>query len=96
MGNRGLSMATNLIFNAWITDVYTCFKLMPTGLMRSLSLREDGFTIEAEITARLLRARARIHEVPVKYAARRREEGKKIRPSDGFQGLITLLKIRFS
>jgi glycosyltransferase involved in cell wall biosynthesis len=96
MGNRFLSMATNVIFNTWITDVYTCFKLMPTELMRSLSLRENGFTIEAEITARLLRSRARIYEVPITYVARSREEGKKIRPSDGFRGLMTLLRIRFS
>jgi hypothetical protein len=47
MGNRFLSMATNVIFNTWITDVYTCFKLKPTELMRSLSLRENGFTIKA-------------------------------------------------
>jgi glycosyltransferase involved in cell wall biosynthesis len=96
MGNRFLSMATNVIFNTWITDVYTCFKLMPTELMRSLSLRENGFTIEAEITGRLLRAGARIHEVPITYVARRREEGKKIRPSDGLRGLMTLLRIRFT
>ena len=70
MGNRFLSMATNVIFNTWITDVYTCFKLMPTELMRSLSLRENGFTIEAEITGRLLRAGARIYEVPITYVAR--------------------------
>ena len=96
MGNRFLSMATNVIFNTWITDVYTCFKLMPTDLMRSLSLREDGFTIEAEITGRLLRAEARIYEVPITYFARRREEGKKIRASDGLRGLMTLLRVRFS
>jgi hypothetical protein len=89
-------MATNVIFNTWITDVYTCFKLMPTELMRSLSLREDGFTIEAEITGRLLRTGARIYEVPITYVARSREEGKKIRPSDGLRGLLTLLRIRFS
>jgi glycosyltransferase involved in cell wall biosynthesis len=96
MGNRFLSMATNVIFNTWITDVYTCFKLMPTELMRSLSLRENGFTIEAEITGRLLREGARIHEVPITYVARSREEGKKIRASDGLRGLMTLLRIRFS
>jgi dolichol-phosphate hexosyltransferase len=96
VGNWFLSMATNVIFNTWITDVYTCFKLMPTELMRSLSLRENGFTIEAEITARLLRRRARIYEVPITYVARSREEGKKIRPSDGMRGLMTLLRIRFS
>jgi len=96
VGNRFLSLATNVIFNTWITDVYTCFKLMPTDLMRSLSLRENGFTIEAEITGRLLREGARIHEVPITYVARTREEGKKIQPSDGIRGLMTLLRIRFS
>jgi dolichol-phosphate hexosyltransferase len=96
IGNRFLSTATNLIFNTWITDVYTCFKLMPADLMRSLSLRESGFTIEAEITGRLLKLGARIHEVPITYVARTREEGKKIRPSDGVRGLMTLLRIRFS
>jgi dolichol-phosphate hexosyltransferase len=96
VGNRFLSTATNVIFNAWMTDVYTCFKLMPTELMRSLDLRESGFTIEAEITARLLRSGARIYEVPINYVARSRDEGKKIRPSDGLRGLMTLLRIRFS
>jgi glycosyltransferase involved in cell wall biosynthesis len=96
MGNRFLSMATNVIFNTWITDVYTCFKLMPTELMRSLDLHENGFGIEAEITGELLKKRARIYEVPISYVARRREEGKKIRASDGIRGLITLMRIRFS
>src|SRR5215218_2758945 len=96
MGNRFLSMATNVIFNTWITDVYTCFKLMPTELMRSLDLHENGFGIEAEITGRLLRAGADIYEVPISYVARSREQGKKIRPTDGFRGLMTLLRIRLS
>jgi dolichol-phosphate hexosyltransferase len=96
MGNRFLSVATNVIFNAWVTDVYTCFKLMRTDLMRSLDLRESGFTIEAEITARLLRSGARIYEVPITYNARSREEGKKIKPSDGIRGLLTLLRIRLT
>jgi glycosyltransferase involved in cell wall biosynthesis len=96
IGNRILSFATNLVFNTWITDVYTCFKLAPTDLLRSLHLRSRGFTLEAEITGRLLRADARIYEVPVSYVARRREEGKKIRPIDGIRGLLTLLRVRFS
>jgi dolichol-phosphate hexosyltransferase len=96
MGNRFLSMATNVIFNTWITDVYTCFKLMPTELMRSLDLHENGFGIEAEITGRLLRSGAQIYEVPISYVARSREQGKKIKPTDGFRGLMTLLRIRFS
>ena len=95
IGNRFLSLATNVIFNTWITDVYTCFKLMPAELMRSLPLRAEGFTIEAELTGRLLRSGARIYEVPIHYVARRREEGKKIRPIDGIRGLLTLLRCRF-
>lgn len=95
VGNRFLSFSANVIFNTWITDVYTCFKLMPTELMRSLQLRENGFTIEAEITGRLLRSGARIYEVPISYFARSREEGKKIKPSDGVHGLMTLLRCRF-
>jgi glycosyltransferase involved in cell wall biosynthesis len=96
IGNRFLSFATNVIFNTWVTDVYTCFKLAPTDLLRSLHLRSSGFTLEAEITGRLLRANARIYEVPISYVARRREEGKKIRPMDGVRGLLTLLRVRFS
>ena len=96
MGNRFLSMATNVIFNTWITDVYTCFKLMPTELMRSLELHENGFGIEAEITGQLLRTGADIYEVPISYVARSREQGKKIRPTDGLRGLMTLLRIRLS
>lgn len=95
VGNRFLSLTTNVIYNTWITDVYTCFKLMPTELMRSLPLRAKGFAIEAEVTARLLRANARIYEVPITYVARRREEGKKITASDGLRGLLTLLRCRF-
>jgi glycosyltransferase involved in cell wall biosynthesis len=96
MGNRFLSFATSFIFNSWVTDVYTCFKVMPTELMRSLDLKANGFTLEAEITGRLLRMRARIFEVQITYVARRREEGKKIKPSDGIRGLLTLLRVRFS
>jgi dolichol-phosphate hexosyltransferase len=96
IGNRFLSFATNLIFNTWITDVYTCFKLAPTELLRSLGLRANSFTLEAEITGRLLRENARIYEVPISYLARRREEGKKIRPKDGIRGLLTLLRVRWS
>jgi dolichol-phosphate hexosyltransferase len=95
IGNRFVSLAANLIYNTWVNDVYTCYKVMSTELMQSLPLRERGFTIEAEITGRLLRADARIFEVPITYAARRREEGKKIRAIDGVLGLWALLRVRF-
>ncbi len=73
MGNKGVTFTTNALYNCWISDVMTCFKAMRTDLFRSLPLKERGFAIEPEITARVLRAGQRIHEVPISYKARSRE-----------------------
>ncbi len=67
MGNKGVTLATNVIYNCWISDVMTCHKAMRTELFRSLQLRERGFAIEPEIAARVLRAGERIYEVPITY-----------------------------
>jgi hypothetical protein len=67
---------------------------MRTEVFRSLDLRERGFAIEAEITARLLRKGIRIYEVPIVYRARTREEGKKLTALDGLRVLRTLLRCR--
>ena len=83
MGNKGVTFATNLVYNCWISDVMTCHKAMSTDLFRSLRLRERGFAIEPEITARVLRGGERIYEVPISYAARSREEGRSSRRSTG-------------
>ena len=87
MGNKGVTLATNVIYNCWISDVMTCHKAMSTELFRSLRLRERGFAIEPEIAARVLRAGERIYEVPISYAARSREEGKKLTALDGLRVL---------
>ena len=94
MGNKGVTLATNVIYNCWISDVMTCHKAMSTELFRSLRLRERGFAIEPEIAARVLRADERIYEVPISYAARSREEGKKLTALDGLRVLRTLLRCR--
>ena len=94
MGNKGVTLATNVIYNCFISDVMTCHKAMSTELFRSLRLRERGFAIEPEITARLLRAGERIYEVPITYAARSREEGKKLTALDGLRVLRTLVRCR--
>ena len=94
VGNRGVSFAANLLFNTWISDIMTCHKMMPTGLFRSLRLREGGFGIEPEITARLVRAGVRIYEVPITYRARSRGEGKKLTAVDGLRVLRTLVRCR--
>lgn len=94
MGNKSVTLATNVIFNCFISDVMTCHKAMRTSLFRSLPLRERGFAIEPEITARVLRAGERIYEVPISYKARTRAEGKKLTALDGLRVLKTLVRCR--
>jgi glycosyltransferase involved in cell wall biosynthesis len=94
MGNKAVTLATNVLYNSWISDVMTCHKAMRTDLFRSLKLKERGFAIEPEIAARVLRSGERIYEVPVSYQARTREEGKKLTSLDGLRVLRTLLRCR--
>ena len=94
MGNRAVTLVANLVYNSWISDMMTGQKAIETALFRSLELRERGFAIEAEITARLLGAGVRIYEVPIEYRARTREEGKKLTAFDGLRVLRTLLRCR--
>jgi glycosyltransferase involved in cell wall biosynthesis len=96
VGNRAVTFAANLLFNSWISDMMTGQKAMSTELFRSLRLREGGFAIEGEITARLLRKGIRIYEVPVGYTARGREEGKKLTALDGLRVLRTLIRCRIA
>jgi dolichol-phosphate hexosyltransferase len=94
MGNKAVTMAANVIYNCWISDVMTGQKAMRTELFRSLKLREPGFAIEPEIAARVLRSGERIHEVPISYRARTREAGKKLTALDGLRVLRTLVRCR--
>jgi glycosyltransferase involved in cell wall biosynthesis len=94
MGNKFVTFVTNLLYDCWISDVMTGHKAMRTELFRSLKLKERGFAIEPEIAARVLRAGARIYEVPITYRARSREEGKKLTAIDGLRVVRTLLRCR--
>ena len=94
MGNRGVTLAANVLFNVYLSDVMTCHKAIRTDVFQSLPLRERGFTIEPEIAARLLQKGERIFEVPVSYKARSNEEGKKLTWRDGFRVLGTLARCR--
>ena len=94
LGNKTVTMAANLLYNSWISDLMTCLKAMRTERLASLRLREPGFAIEPEITARLLRSGIRIHEVPITYTARSRDEGKKLHAVDAVRVLATLLRCR--
>ena len=96
VGNKAVTLAANLLYNCYISDVMTCHKAMRTELFRSLPLREHGFAIEPEITARVLRAGERIYEVPIAYRARTRRQGKKLTAPDGLRVLRTLVRCRFT
>ncbi|MCG5445507.1 glycosyltransferase family 2 protein [Micromonospora sp. NIE79] len=90
VGNRGVTTAANVLFNSYIGDLETCFKLMPVELYRSLNIRSRGFGMEAEVTGKLLRRRIRPYDVPITYRARGRDEGKKITWRDGVEALWIL------
>jgi dolichol-phosphate hexosyltransferase len=94
MGNKTVTTAANILFNCYIGDLETCFKLMPVELYRSLGIRSRGFGMEAEVTGKLLRRRIRPYEVPISYRARSREEGKKITWRDGVEALWILFRER--
>jgi glycosyltransferase involved in cell wall biosynthesis len=94
MGNKAVTTAANVLYNSYIGDLETCFKLMPVELYRSLNVRSRGFGMEAEVTAKLLRRRVRPYEVPISYTARTRDEGKKITWRDGVEALWILSRER--
>ena len=93
-GNNFLTWVTNLLYGSRLTDMETCYKVVPTDVMRSLDLVADRFQIEPEITAKLLKRGYSIVEVPISYVPR---EQKKLNPwRDGLPALLMLLRLRFS
>jgi len=96
IGNRAVTLATNILFDCYISDMETGYKILRSELWKRLNLRGTRFDIEPEITARVLRLGYRIHEVPIHYYARSRDEGKKLTWVDGVRALGTLIKMRLS
>ncbi len=96
IGNKGVTTVANVLFNAYIADLETCFKLMPLDLYRGLNVSSRGFGMEAEITGKLLARRIRPFEVPITYRARSREAGKKITWRDGVEAMWILARIRLT
>jgi glycosyltransferase involved in cell wall biosynthesis len=95
VGNQLLTLLCNVLFDTTLTDMETCYKVFTIDIARRLRLREHGWGFDPEITARILKMGNRIYEVPISYAGREFNEGKKISWSDGFVVLLTLLKYRF-
>jgi glycosyltransferase involved in cell wall biosynthesis len=94
LGNRAVTTFANVLFNCYISDLETCFKLLPLDLYRSLDVRSAGFGMEAELTGKVLRSGIRPYEVPISYKARGREEGKKLTWRDGVYALGILSRER--
>jgi glycosyltransferase involved in cell wall biosynthesis len=94
LGNRVLSLLTNVLFNTTISDMETGYKVFRADVLRSLELRHDGFAIEPEITAKVCKRKLRIYELPIAYYGRTYAEGKKITWRDGVKAMFVLVDVR--
>jgi glycosyltransferase involved in cell wall biosynthesis len=96
LGNRAVTTVANVLFNCYLSDLETCFKLLPLELYRSLEVEAAGFGMEAEITGKLLRRGIRPYEVPISYNARTRAQGKKLTWRDGVEAVFILIRQRLA
>jgi len=96
IGNRFLSLVTNLLYSSTLSDMETCYKLFDRRVLEGITVESDKFDFEPEITAKVLRRGYRIYEVPISYAGREISEGKKITWRDGVGALRALIKYRFT
>ena len=95
LGNKMLTLITNLLFDVTLTDMETCYKLLPGDFARNLDITAARFNFEPEVTAKILRVGHKIKEVPISYKGRSHSDGKKITWRDGISAVITLVKFRF-
>ncbi len=96
MGNKFLTLVTNVLFDTTLTDMETCYKVFTADIAHSLDIRQMRWGIDPEITAKILKAGHRIYEVPISYAGREFDEGKKITWKDGIKAILTIIRCRFS
>jgi glycosyltransferase involved in cell wall biosynthesis len=94
LGNRVLTLITNVLYNTMLSDMETCYKVMRREVLDGLDLQSNGFGIEPEITAKIFRRGYRVYEVPISYDGRSYDEGKKITWKDGIVALWVLLRYR--
>jgi len=95
VANKSLTLATNVLYNAILSDMETCYKVFRREVVADMTIRARGFEFEPEITAKILKKGIRIYEVPISYNGREWTEGKKIKWTDGPFALWTLFKFRF-
>ena len=95
LGNRFVTLLTNILYNTMLTDMETCYKVMRAEVVRGMTLESNGFGIEPELTAKIFKRGYRVYEIPITYDGRGYEQGKKITWRDGIVALWVLLKYRF-
>jgi glycosyltransferase involved in cell wall biosynthesis len=95
LANRTMSLFFSLVNFQYITDIATCYKLMPTSFFKDMNIKEKGFSIEVELLSKFLKTNSNVIEVPIKYEGRSYTDGKKIKASDGFKYLFNTVKYRF-
>lgn len=96
LGNRLVTLMTNVLYNTMLSDMETCYKVMRTEVLRSMTLDSNGFGIEPEMTAKIFKRNYRVYEVPITYDGRGYDEGKKITWRDGIVAMWVLMKYRFT
>ena len=96
VGNRFLTLVTNILFDSTLSDMETCYKMFKSDIIKSIDLKSRRFEVEVEITAKILKRRHRIYEVPISYAGREFDEGKKITWRDGVTAFWNLIRYRVS
>lgn len=97
LGNKFLTLITNLLYNTILTDMETCYKMFKVEVFDNIHIHSNRFDFEPEITAKVLKRGYRVFEVPISYSGRDREEGKKLNPwRDGLPALWALIKFRFT
>ena len=95
LGNRFLTGLTNVLYGCTLTDMETCYKCFRREVFEKVKLRSDRFNIEPEITAKVLKNKFKLYEIPIRYSGRDYDEGKKITWRDGFSAIWALIKFRF-
>lgn len=96
VGNRFLTFLFNVMYNCTLTDLETCYKAFKRDLVKDFKIKSEGFAIEPELTAKILRKHARLYEVPISYYGRSYDEGKKIRLYHGLEAMWAIIKFRFT
>jgi dolichol-phosphate mannosyltransferase len=94
LANKAMSSFFSFVNGYRVSDVATCYKLMPTSFFKEMDIKENGFSVEIEILSKFLKHNYSIKEVPIKYEGRSYEQGKKIKTSDGFKYLFNTIKYR--